>query len=136
MVDDDKKTLRIIYNKTRGSDFSWLDTSKFEANDFDRDTKGEKVWISEHSGSVVGFISAWIPENFIHHLFVLPEFSSFGHGSKLLHTCLTQVGRPAQLKCVANNTKAIDFYLSKGWIVVSSGQSSDGKYHLMQLNET
>ena len=45
----------------------------------------------------------------------------------------TNVGRPARLKCLVQNTRAISFYRAKGWKKVGEGSSEDGEYHLLQL---
>ena len=134
-LEKDRESLRNVYLVTRMERFDWLNGESLRESDFDRDTEGERIWVCEDSGQVIGFISVWEPENFIHHLFVLPAYSRIGYGSQLLKVCMAKIGRPAQLKCVAQNTDAMNFYQSKGWYTVSKGVSSDGDYHLMQTNE-
>jgi len=46
------------------------------------------------------------------------------------------IGRPAKLKCVPENIKALQFYRSKGWHTVAFGSTAEGEYQLMQTNET
>ena len=128
----DSASLQGVYLKTRVERFHWLDASQLRESDFDRDTAGEKIWLAELDGRVIGFVSVWLPDNFIHHLFVLPEFSGQKVGSALLAVCLGAIGRPAQLKCLSANLEALQFYLAKGWKTISKGFSADGEYHLMQ----
>ncbi len=128
----DAASLQGVYLNTRLERFHWLDPDQLRASDFDRDTAGERIWVAELDGRVVGFVSVWVPDNFIHHLFVLPEYSGQKTGSVLLAACLDAVGRPAQLKCVSANLEALHFYLAKGWKTISKGFSADGEYHLMQ----
>lgn len=135
MKPKDLPALRNIYLETRAVTFQWLNETDLNLDDFDRDTEGERIWVAEFAGQLVGFISAWEPDNFIHHLFVLPTFSGKKIGSALLSTCLENIGRPAQLKCVSANADALRFYRAKGWQTVSRGVSSDGEYQLMQRNE-
>ncbi len=135
-LEKDRESLRSVYLVTRRERFCWLNGESLRESDFDRDTEGEKIWVFESAGKVIGFISVWEPENFIHHLFVLPAFSRLGYGSQLLKVCMAKIGRPAQLKCVSQNTVALKFYQSKGWYKVSKGVSSDGDYHLMETNES
>lgn len=135
MTPKDLSALRSIYLETRAVTFQWLNETDLNLDDFDRDTEGERIWVAEFAGQLVGFISAWEPDNFIHHLFVLPTFSGNKIGSALLSTCLENIGRPAQLKCVSANADALRFYRAKGWQTVSRGVSSDGEYQLMQRNE-
>jgi len=113
-----------------------MDPSGLKAGDFDRDTKGEKIWVVTDSMHPIGFISVWEPENFIHNLFVHPKLFGRGIGTALLKECLQNIGRPAALKCSETNSVAKDFYLSKGWRVVSDGSGPDGKYLLMHYEDT
>ncbi len=134
-AESDRCALRELYLATRIHGFGWIDSSLFRADDFDRDTEGELIWVATFSHNSVGFISVWEPENFIHNLFVHPKVAGQGVGSALLNKCLNHIGRPAVLKCVAQNTKARDFYLSKGWKIVSDGDGPDGKYLLMHFDD-
>lgn len=136
MSSEDLPALQGVYLQTRAEKFHWLSKTDLNVDDFERDTEGEKIWVAELNGQVVGFISAWEPENFIHHLFVLPNFSGKQIGSALLATCLESIGRPAQLKCVSANTDALEFYRARGWQTISLGVSSDGEFQLMERSET
>lgn len=101
-------------------------------SDFDRDTAGEAIWVAERDGSVVGFVSVDEAANFVHNLFVLTKWLGQGFGSQLLATSLASIGRPARLKCVVENSRAISFYQAKGWRKVGEGVSEDGKYHVFE----
>lgn len=136
MNPEDLPMLQNIFLQTRAEKFQWLDKTDLNIDDFERETEGEKIWVAELNAEVVGFISAWEPENFIHHLFVTPEFSGQQIGSALLATCLENLERPAQLKCVSANTDALAFYRARGWQTISRGVSSDGEFQLMEKNET
>ncbi len=135
MKPDDLPVVKDIYLHTRAEKFHWLNKADLHVDDFERDTEGERIWVAELEGQVVGFVSAWEPDNFIHQLFVMPEFSGKHIGSALLTVCLDSIGRPAQLKCVSANTDALGFYQAKGWQTIARGVSSDGEYQLMQKNE-
>ncbi len=130
-LDCDRKAVSGIYLKSRTHAFAWMDSSLFRIDDFDRDTKGEKVWVLTQATHLLGFISVWEAENFIYHLFVDPRFFGQSVGTTLLRECLKHIGRPASLKCSDPNTIARDFYLSKGWRILSKGSGPDGKYLLM-----
>jgi GNAT superfamily N-acetyltransferase len=134
-TEKDRGTLREIYFESRKNAFNWLDDSLFNLNDFDRDTDGECIWVVTVENHPVGFISVWEPENFIHNLFVHPSSTGRGIGSALLDACLKKIGRPVKLKCLDNNIRATNFYLSKGWKIISSGDGADGQYQLMQFDE-
>jgi len=129
----DINTLADIYYKSRIATFDWMNPNEIELDDFHRDTKGEKIWVAELKGHVVGFVSVWEAENFIHHLFVLPNYFSQGIGSQLLATCLNHMSRPATLKCVSATNKALNFYKQKGWRTIDYGTSDGVEYQIMQF---
>lgn len=134
-VEADRCSLRRVYLETRRRTFNWHNRDSFKLDDFDKDTEGERIWICELSHEIVGFVSIWEP-SFIHHLFILPEFSKQGYGSQLLATCMAQMSHPIELKCVSQNTGALEFYRARGWRTISKGVSADVEYQLMQASET
>ncbi|MBF4291422.1 GNAT family N-acetyltransferase, partial [Vibrio anguillarum] len=73
-----------IYLESRVTTFSFIDTTAYCLTDFAKDTDGEEIWVAVEQGIVVGFISIWSSENFIHHLFVSPQHLKRGVGLKLL----------------------------------------------------
>ena len=134
-TEKDRAALQEIYFESRKYTFDWLDSSLFKKSDFDRDTDGECIWVATVSNHPVGFVSVWEPGNFIHNLFVHPSNFGEGIGSVLLNTCLKKIGKPASLKCLDKNVSARNFYLSKGWKIVSYSDGPDGKYQLMHLDK-
>ncbi len=130
----DYQTLGEIYHQTRLRAFHWLPPDSISIEDFARDTEGERIWVAEVNAQVIGFISVWEPENFIHHLYVLPAFAGRNVGSQLLQTCLAYIGYPARLKCVSANTRALQFYRARGWQTLSVDMGPEGEYQLMQIN--
>tara|TARA_B110000971_G_scaffold36941_1_gene35338 strand:- start:301 stop:729 length:429 start_codon:yes stop_codon:yes gene_type:complete len=135
MQKNDINAVRKVYSDTRRSEFKWLKDNHLDLSDFDKDTEGEKILVALENSQVVGFISIWEADSFIHHLFVLPEFSNRGYGSQLLSAGLDTISLPAQLKCVSENKATLEFYLRRGWYVVSKGVSGDGEYKLMQIDK-
>ncbi len=134
-TESDRCTLREIYFESRKHAFDWMDSSLFTLEDFDRDTEGELIRVATDIIYPVGFISIWEPDNFIHNLFLHLEETGRGTGTELLNVCLKEIGRPATLKCSELNTKAREFYLSRGWKVVSEWEGPDGKYKLMHFED-
>ncbi|HDZ9270902.1 TPA: GNAT family N-acetyltransferase, partial [Vibrio cholerae] len=63
-------------------------------------------------GNVVGFISIWEPDNFVHHLYLATEYQGQGVGSMLLNCAKMKYGN-LSLKCMVQNQKALNFYLSQ-----------------------
>ncbi|MEH6559157.1 MAG: GNAT family N-acetyltransferase [Oceanicoccus sp.] len=133
-TEEDRSTLRNIYSETKHQTFHWQSADSLKMDDFDKDTEGEKIWVYQLAEEIVGFISIWQPENFIHHLFVLPEYARRGYGAQLLATSMVSMNHPITLKCSSQNANALAFYRSKGWRTVAKGIGTDGEYHLMQAD--
>ena len=68
----DEATAR-VYLESRVATFTFMDTTEYCLTDFARDTEDEEIWLAVEQDTVIGFISIWKPENFIHHLFVSPK---------------------------------------------------------------
>lgn len=132
----DLDELRQMYLTVRRSTYSWLDTSPYKVEDYDRDTEGETVWVACPTPSdVCGFISLWEPEPFIHHLYVARRSQKQGVGTALLWKGLATLGRPVRLKCLLQNEPALRFYIRYGWQRVAEHTGPDGRFVLMQYQE-
>jgi ribosomal protein S18 acetylase RimI-like enzyme len=135
----DYGALRALYLMSRRTTFGWLAPESFKLADFDADVAGERVWVAHADGQVAGFASIWEKENFLHTLFVHPEFLRRGIGSALLSACLAtrlaSSGSPPAmtLKCLTQNLPALDFYASFGWTRISQGTSPEGDYLLLRF---
>ncbi|MGZ7442992.1 GNAT family N-acetyltransferase [Paenibacillus sp. TH7-28] len=124
--------IRQIYLESRRGSFHWAKTEEMNLEDFDRDTVEELIIIAEEDSHILGFASLYLPENFIHNLFVHPDFFGRGVGEQLLHTALTNLGRPVRLKCVSANHKAMKFYEKHGWKKIVEEGPSIEKYWVME----
>ncbi|GIQ57303.1 GCN5 family acetyltransferase [Flavobacterium collinsii] len=132
---NDYESLRTLFLNERQRTFSWFDPSEFQLKDFDRDTKGELILVARHNEIPVGFISIWMKDYFIHHLYVDEQYQSKGIGTELLKAAIKKTKLPITLKCLENNSKAVAFYLKKGFFATERGQSEHGGYILFELNE-
>lgn len=72
-----------------------------------------------------------LPDNFIHNLFVHPDFSGKGVGSQLLYSAIEKMNKPVTLKCVSKNQKAMQFYENNGWKKVVEEGGADERYWVM-----
>ncbi|MFH6999533.1 GNAT family N-acetyltransferase [Flavobacterium sp. FlaQc-57] len=131
----DFEPLRNLYFKVRRGTFLWLDPSEFQLKDFDRDTKGELILVAHLNDIPVGFISIWMRDHFIHHLYIDQQHQGKNIGTQLLKAAIAKTQLPITLKCLENNLKAVDFYLKKGFIAIERGQSDHGGYILFELSE-
>ena len=107
---NDLDDLRKLYLKVRTGSFFWLDKSTLALEDFDHDTEGELIFVAKHLGLIVGFISVWTAENFIHNLFISKEYQRNGIASLLIKKVKDEIGLPLSLKCVKQNENALNFY--------------------------
>lgn len=129
----DYDTLRNLFLKERQNTFYWLDPLEFQLKDFDRYTKGEVILVAIIDNIPVGFISIWMKDNFIHHLYIDQNHQGKGIGTQLLKAAIKKTKLPITLKCLENNTKAVEFYLRKGFFATERGQSEHGGYILFEL---
>lgn len=127
--------LRTIFLKERQRTFTEQNTSEFKLEDFDKQTQGEYILSALIDDIPVGFISIWMPNNFIHHLYVDNAYQGKNIGTQLLKATIQKTAFPITLKCLVSNTKAINFYLRKGFVEKSRGQSGNGTYILFELTK-
>ncbi|MGG0656976.1 GNAT family N-acetyltransferase [Rummeliibacillus pycnus] len=127
----DYPELRNVYLQSRRKNFFWENTEEMFLEDFDENTVGEYIVVVEENNHILGFASLYLPDNFIHNLFVHPDFMGKGVGGQLLNASIEKMNRPLKLKCVSKNHKAMMFYERNGWKkVVEEGNSND-KYWVM-----
>jgi ribosomal protein S18 acetylase RimI-like enzyme len=79
---------------------------------------GEEITVAAIEGEVVGFLSLWRPERFVHFLHVRADRRGRSIGSRLLQHARAGVGGPLQLKCAPHNRAALAFYIRLGWLEV------------------
>ncbi|PQP85967.1 GNAT family N-acetyltransferase [Paenibacillus sp. AR247] len=122
----DYPQLRQIYLESRRKSFHWANAEEMNLDDFDRDTTEEYILLAEEHSRILGFASLYLPENFIHNLFVHPDFSGKGVGTQLVNHAIEKMGKPVRLKCVSENHKALVFYEKSGWKkVVEEGKPGE-----------
>lgn len=129
---DDRPAMRSIYLHARRHAFAWMPAEAYQPGDLDAAIEGEQVLVATHGQRLLGFVSWWEADHFIHCLFIDPAVHGQGIGTLLLSECLARVGRPAELKCVVANRPAMRFYLARGWQEHSRGSCEEGEYALMQ----
>ena len=133
--EEDMGALRSLYFNARRLAFSWIDTSTFKLSDFEKETEGEYILVALADETVVAFVSVWVADNFVHHLYVDEKYHNQNIGTELLKAVIDKVNLPIRLKCEENNTKAVYFYRQKGFVEKGRGQSEIGTYILFELTE-
>lgn len=137
-TDADTPSLELLFLAARLDAFHWCAPSSFRLSDFSVQTEGEIIHLAEDDetpGSPpLGFISVWLLENFVHHLYVSPGHQRKGIGTQLLGSLGQWLPLPYQLKCLGKNETAIAFYQKHGWTRLSLGSDALGDYLLMQYD--
>ena len=133
--ENDTDALRDLFYRMRLATFSWADTSQFNLSDFEKETENEHILVAYLDEVLIGFVSVWVADNFIHHLYIDEPFQNQRVGSQLIDGVVKQFGYPLRLKCEEKNIKALSFYRKKGFIEKERGQSEIGTYILFELNK-
>ena len=129
----DHPSLAELFLAARKQAFPWLPAGSLSLDDFADQTKGEAIHLAEDADrSVLGFISVWEEEDFVHHLFVAPGHQRMGTGRALLLNLASRRAGPFTLKCHAANLAAVSFYRATGWREIGSGSTAEGGYLLME----
>lgn len=132
MIPTDKPALRELFLQIRQQTFHWMDTSKFNISDFDKETDDEHIFVIHFNNTVAGFISFWQRDNFIHHLYIASEFQQKGLGTMLLQTLLEKTTSPVTLKCLKKNKRALIFYEKNGFTKKGTGIANNETYVLLE----
>lgn len=104
-----------LYERSGTAAFTWRPKGYFKAEDFLRFAEEEEVWLALAGGALLGILSLFRPENFIHCLYIDPDAQRLGVGRALVSYLHKETGRPMTLKLDLPNKKAIAFYESTGW---------------------
>lgn len=113
-ITSDIERLEEVFLITRQTTFEDR-KGEFTIGDFVESTVSDHVWVAEIDNIIVGFISVYLQDNFIHNLFVDPQYQGCSVGSKLLLFAEDKLLRPMTLKIAIDNLKACSFYEKYGW---------------------
>jgi ribosomal protein S18 acetylase RimI-like enzyme len=96
--------------------------------DFAEQVRGEELLVAHSAGEVVGFLSLWRPDAFVHFLHVAPTWRRRGVGRRLLEAARAETDRPLELKCLTGNARALAFYRRLGWLAVNRSDDPPAPY--------
>ena len=114
----------------------WLAPEAKSNPDFTKVSEGETVVVCcDREDNVLGFVSVYEPDSFVHHLYVAQGCQGQGVGTALLDSLNAWVSMPWHLKCVARNGSALAFYLARGWVEENRAQGPEGPYVLLKRSE-
>ncbi|RRK10531.1 GNAT family N-acetyltransferase [Lactiplantibacillus garii] len=118
----DRTALAQIYLVDRQREFPWVVDPQLK--DFDHDSRGEFVLVAWIDGQQAGFCSLYRLANFIHLLFVAPDFRHLKVGASLLMEMRQYATEPLTLKCVMANEAALKFYARVGFQIVKADRNA------------
>nr|WP_226374546.1 GNAT family N-acetyltransferase [Pantoea stewartii] len=127
----DRPFLRTLFLAARRHNWDWIANDDWQLEDFDQVILGETVLVAELDGHRAGFAGLMENDNFLHSLYVDPDYQGRGVGSALLEAVQSRFTSTGALKCLQMNKAAQTFYLQHGWKVISQGESEQGGYLLM-----
>ena len=127
---NDISQLEVLFQVCRQLTFVSRHPDEFQIGDYQKSTAEDEVWVAEEHGSIVGFVSTYPTDNFIHNLFVHPEHQAKHIGIQLLHIAEANLGRPMTLKIAMDNLKPCGFYGKYGWYKASQHDDASEPYLL------
>lgn len=129
----DWAALQQIFLESRKNTYTWEKHTKFNLTDSDAECSGESIWVATTQlGEIVGFISLWDEDEFIHHLYVSDQFKRQGVGRALLTALPAWPNKKYKLKCLTRNENAVLFYKNCGFNIVTLGVAGDGEFYLLE----
>ncbi|MNR88994.1 putative acetyltransferase [compost metagenome] len=128
----DLPAMRTLFLRSRLETFVSHPGTRFQLQDFDLQTQGEQQWVAEEGAQLVGFISLWAADNFIHHIYVDQGWTRRGVGRALLRALPGWPTTRFQLKCLRLNEAALAFYRACHFVETGTGVAADGEYVVLE----
>lgn len=128
---NDHGELAQLYQDVRLESFHWQDTETMSRHDFVKDTVDEVITVAIIDDRIVGFISVFEPEGFVHLLFIATDHQGQGIGRQLIQSVQSDLDMDLSLKCVSSNHNALTAYEKMGWVRKEEHESQN--YVLMSL---
>lgn len=123
-----------LYNQIRQETPTWLDKDQVTIASFSDQIEVETIYIAYEDEKMIGFLTFYVPDNFIHLFFVNHKTQGSGIGSKLLSEIFSDfAGEEISLKCLIHNKSAVSFYEHKGFNIIETHDLDDNEgYYLMR----
>ncbi|WP_284620780.1 GNAT family N-acetyltransferase [Aquabacterium humicola] len=131
----DRESLEAIFCQAL-ADAPWLSSNAKARPNFSEVSSGETVIVCcSPEDQVIGFVSVYVPESFVHHLYVARSQQGRGVGRALLYSLESWLSMPWRLKCLTQNERALAFYLSQGWAEEHRALGPEGPFALLMRCE-
>lgn len=121
-----------LYERVGNATFTWRPKNWFKAADFLRFAKEETVYLAESNGQMLGILSLYRPERFVHCLYVDLPAQGLGVGTALLGYVAKDARGPLSLKVDEPNARALAFYKSLGFVERDSGDDHGTRWILLR----
>ena len=143
-VEAELEDILSIYNRARAKEECFADVNA-TLQALEQLIAGESVFVAlsqklslsqKPSGEkIIGFVSVWSAQKFVHHLYVDPDYQGKGVATALVRQCVDEFGYPLSLKCLVTNTAACKYYEASGWknAGLSGGTDGDAILYRLQL---
>lgn len=125
-------TCAALYERVGNLTFTWRPKNWFKAADFLRFAKEETVYVAESNGQLLGLLSLYAPESFVHCLYVEAEAQGLGVGSALIAHVAKEARGTLSLKVDEPNIRAVVFYQQRGFKERESGDDHGIRWLLLR----
>jgi len=125
-----------LFERVMHETFPEDDPAIYAADSFARLTAGEEIWVVEDGDAIVGLVTLWASEPFVHLLLIVPAWRRKGLGSALMKTATAEVRGTLHLKCRLDNEPARRFYEACGWQEADRTQDGQEPYITYRLIRT
>jgi ribosomal protein S18 acetylase RimI-like enzyme len=109
-------------------------TPPWRSTEFMALVDGEDLFVAAAGPAIVGFVSLWRVDAFIHFLHVAPAWRRCGVGRQLLAAARAETHRPLELKCLVGNSQALAFYCRLGWRAINQSVDPPAPYVRLRLS--
>jgi GNAT superfamily N-acetyltransferase len=109
-----------LYVRVLSDTFTWLPPERHREEDFLQAAREEEVFVAVTNGRIVGLAAVYLPQAFLHSLYVTDR--GRGIGKVLLDHVMGQTGGRLSLKCQTANLGAQAFYLREGFRCTEAGE--------------
>jgi GNAT superfamily N-acetyltransferase len=132
----DTEGLAAIFQESRRRAFRQQDPARYQLDDFQKQTEKEVVFVAvDDEKKVLGFISVFEPDRFIHHMFVSSSYQQNEIGALLLRSLKSWLPEPYRIQCLAANQRGCAFYTKNGWREVERGAGEEGAFLVFELGK-
>ena len=114
-----------LYDRVVCDTFTWIDLSASDQRAKFREEAGEEaVYVAEDAGRILGIAALYLPDSFLHSLYIDLGIQSRGVGLALLKHIDDVAPEPILLKVQVLNFNARRFYAREGfWVAEDGGES-------------